>query len=300
MKVLQIEPYQSEKIWGTKYWESFNYGITDKKIGEIWLISAHENGMTTIPEFNISLKQYFDENRQLFGNYKGDFPLLSKIIKANDFLSVQVHPDDVYALEKHNQFGKPESWLILDCPNNAEIIYGHNAKNKNDFLDSIKSNDWKNILNKVKVNKGDFIYVPPGKIHAITPNITVLEIQRSSDITYRLYDYDRLENDKKRELHIEDSLNNISFPDSDDFILRQVNENFFSSKYFSISLKKVTDKGEFILNEKCYWLQATVISGKGKVENTKLKKGDSIIILEPNKKINLYGDLEIVFYWLKK
>ncbi|AVN62649.1 mannose-6-phosphate isomerase [Mesoplasma coleopterae] len=302
MKVIKIDPHFSEKIWGTKNWKSLGYiNKNDKTVGEAWLISAHINGLSYLSEENITLNDFFENNRQYFGNETYmKFPLLSKIINPSKDLSVQVHPNDEYAIQNENDLGKPESWFILECPPNSEIIYGHTAKTKNEFISLVKSNNWNKLLKTEKINKGDFIYVPPGKVHAITAGVKVFELQRSSDVTYRLYDYDRLENGKKRALQIDKSIDNVSLPDNDSYIVKKASGKTFSSNFFSVFIFKSTEHNYFEKYEDAFWVELTVIKGKGIIEGVSLQKGDSAILLGDFRKIKIIGKVEIIFYWIKK
>ena len=143
------------------------------------------------------------------------FPLLTKILDANTNLSVQVHPDDAYAdLHENGELGKTECWYIIDCKEDAEIIYGHNAKTKAEFTEMIENGEWSPLLRRVKIKPGDFFYVPSGTIHALGEGTVVLETQQSSDATYRLYDYDRVDQKGQlRELHIDKSIAVTTIPD---------------------------------------------------------------------------------------
>ncbi|MBM9832937.1 class I mannose-6-phosphate isomerase, partial [Enterococcus faecalis] len=135
------------------------------------------------------------------------FPLLTKILDANDWLSVQVHPDDAYGLEHEGELGKTECWYILHADPGAEIIYGHEAKSREELEDWIKEGCWDKLLTRVPVCTGDFFYVPSGTLHAIGPGIVILETQQSSDTTYRVYDFDRPDDSGQlRPLHIQQSL----------------------------------------------------------------------------------------------
>src|SRR5699024_8282193 len=142
------------------------------------------------------------------------YPLLVKVVDANDDLSVQVHPDDTYAREIEGvPYGKTECWYVLQAEPDAEIVFGHHAKTKNVLNQLMDEGKWDDLLQKKKVEAGDFIYVPSGTIHAIGKGIMILEIQQSSDITYRVYDYDR--KDKQghlRELHLDEAKEVITVP----------------------------------------------------------------------------------------
>ncbi|AKU79331.1 type I phosphomannose isomerase catalytic subunit [Spiroplasma turonicum] len=298
--IIKIEPYFSKKIWGGQKLKDFGYNIGNDNIGEAWVLSAHPNGMSylMLDDKKVSLLDFYNTNRTFFGNYPGEFPILAKIITANDNLSVQVHPTDEYALRKHNSLGKPESWYIIDCEENSKLIYGHSAKNIGEFKKAIEDNKWDSILNKVSIKKGDFLYVEPGKIHAITPNVTLFELQRSSDITYRLYDYDRIDNGKKRELHIEDSLNNIVIPDTMENIITDKKDFNFESEFFSINKINVQEKFTYIKPLDAKWMNFTILSGEGKINNVKLKAGDTAICDSLLEFFEIKGKIEIIFYWV--
>ncbi|AGR40788.1 type I phosphomannose isomerase catalytic subunit [Spiroplasma taiwanense] len=300
-KIIKLSPFFSKKIWGGNKLKELGFNIPSDDIGEAWVISAHENGMSFLKSNkNISFKNFFEENRSLFGNIKGDFPLLSKIITANDFLSVQVHPNDDYAIKKHNSFGKPESWYIIDCPENAKLIYGHNANNLNEFETLIKDKNWNSLLKEISVKKGDFLYVEPGKIHAITPGVIIYELQRSSDITYRLYDYDRVDNEgNARELHIKEIIDNISIPDSKDIIIKANKNLKFNCDFFSIEKIKVSQFLEWKKPENLTWYQFTVLSGNGIINKIDFKTGDSVFCVDKLESLKIEGNLEILISWIE-
>lgn len=308
MKIYKLQPFFSEKIWGGQDLTKYGFQIPENKnIGEAWIISGHDNGMSYINDSEDvnnkkSLKDFFEQNREKFGNYQGVYPLLVKIITPKDALSVQVHPNDEYANRHHNgQLGKPESWYVIDCPKDAHIIYGHSAKTRTEIEEKIRKGEWDQFLTKFPINKGDFVYVEPGKIHAITSNVVVYELQRSSDITYRLYDYDRRDsNNNLRELHIKDALENINVPDTDGYYVANSNKKIFNSQYFSLYKLNAKEESEWICEENPYWLQLTVIEGKGTINNQYFQKGESAIGVEDIEKLIVTGNLEILVSWIRK
>ncbi|QHX35707.1 mannose-6-phosphate isomerase [Spiroplasma sp. TIUS-1] len=305
MNIFKINPSFSERVWGGQKLNSMGYNIPkDKKIGEAWVISAHENGMGFAAEGiwkGKSVKEIFESNRTLFGNVQGSFPLLVKILTPEQNLSVQVHPNDELA-KKHNDFGKPESWYVLDCPDNAKLIYGHTAKTKKELAEMIEKDQWKELLVEVPVKKGDFLYVPPGKIHAVTPNVVVYELQRSSDITYRVYDYGRLENGKPRKLHIEDTIVSTTVPDTNIAIINNATKLIHSNEYFSLYLYETSKETKpFKLIEKTGWLQITVIEGTGKINGVDYILGDCSIACDLNESssLDITGNLKVLISWIK-
>ena len=201
-----------EVVWGgTRIQKEYGYMSNSDHIGEAWLVSANENGLSKVINGKykgLSLKELWDKHREIFGKeLKGVFPLLIKYIDAKDNLSIQVHPNDDYARVVEQQpNGKAESWYILDCDKDSDILIGHNAENKEEFKKYIDNKEWDKLLRIKKIKKGDFFNIPAGTVHAIRKGTLILETQQNSDITYRLYDYDRLQNGKKRELHIKKSI----------------------------------------------------------------------------------------------
>ena len=219
---LFLKPVFKDRIWGgTQLHHVFDYDIPSETTGECWGISAHPHGPCEIvngPLQGQTLDHVWDTHPELFGHFKSkEFPLLTKILDARTDLSVQVHPDDRYAQEvEHVPYGKTECWYVIDAEPGAEIVYGHHAGSPEEFREKVESGDWDALLRKVKVKAGDFFYVPSGTIHAIGGGILILETQQNSDITYRVYDYDRKDADgNARELHIDSSIAVTTYPHQD-------------------------------------------------------------------------------------
>ena len=215
---LLFKPSLKQRIWGgSKIEETFGYPSLNKDIGEAWVASDHPEGKSIIinGEFSgESLGLLLEKCPEWFAHIAiKQFPLLVKILDANDNLSVQVHPDDEYAMSKENgESGKAECWYVIASVPGAEIILGHNAKNASEFRKLSQENKWAELLVPTPANAGDFFFIPSGTVHAIGKGILLLEVQQNSDITYRIYDYDRIGLDgKKRALHFEKALDVIAF-----------------------------------------------------------------------------------------
>ncbi|MEG0124291.1 MAG: type I phosphomannose isomerase catalytic subunit [Malacoplasma sp.] len=299
-KILFLEPYFEDKIWGNDFFLKNNFNVKSSTIGEAFIVSALKNKSSHIINKDISLYDFFNDpkNSYFFNGYNKPYPLLVKIISASDDLSVQVHPDNKYALDKHKMLGKNECWYILDSTPNNSIIYGHKALSKEEIKKFIEQNNW-DFLKSLPISKNDFIYVPAGKIHAIKKGTLIFELQQSSDITYRLYDYNRLENNKKRDLHIEDSLNVITVPDDEIDLIKEGKENSYliNNDFFSLLKVKIfISKTLFI--PLALWLQITVIKGFGKVNGSTIKKYDSFIVAHGTK-LNFVGFIEILVSYIK-
>lgn len=307
--ILKLKPVLQEKIWGgTRLQEAFNYEIPSVNTGECWGISGHENGTNVIENglFNgMTLRQLWNEHRELFDNEEGEeFPLLVKIIDAQDDLSVQVHPDDEYA-KKHEgyAFGKTECWYILDAEPGAELVLGHEANTREELCELIEAEEWDRLFRQVPVEKGNFVYVPSGTVHAIGKGILILEIQQSSDITYRFYDYDRRDaSGNTRDLHIEDSIACSMVPHKDPMLERESwevdsvkVERLIKENYFTVDKWELSGKGTF--NNGTYLLMS-VIDGRGKIKTEggahQLNKGDHFIIPSTVDRYTISGNMTVV------
>jgi mannose-6-phosphate isomerase len=300
-----------ERIWGgDKLKTLFDYEISTQQTGEAWTISAHDNGPSIIkngPLRGKSLLDAWNNHPYLFGkeSREGDFPLLVKILDANENLSVQVHPDDEYARKVENEpYGKTECWYVLDCAEDSEIIFGHRAESKEDFHRRVNAGEWDDLLIKEQVQKGDFFYVPSGTIHAIGKGIVILEIQQSSDITYRVYDYGRKDDDgNPRELHIQSAIDVTNYPHSsdqpkkveseiDDLVsTRLIEEKYFTVHHWQLNGKVSTPlQGPYLL--------VSVIKGSGEIivneQNYPITKGDNLILPATIRQYELTGELEII------
>ena len=284
-----LEPIFHEKIWGgTRLKTNFNYEIPSEKTGECWAISAHKNGDCKVlngEHAGKTLSTLWKDNRELFGNVQGDeFPLLTKILDASDDLSVQVHPDDEYGLQHEGEMGKTECWYILDADADAELIFGHHAQTKEEFINLIEEGKWDDLLRKVKIKKGDFFHVPTGTIHALKKGTLVLETQQSSDTTYRLYDYDRLgDYGMPRPLHLKQSIDVSTIPHVEanlNYETIKVGENvltnFVTCDYFTVSKWDIREM--FTSPHTKPFTLVSVLEGEGSFNDTKIIKGQHFIV----------------------
>lgn len=216
MPVLKLKPACKEYIWGgTRLLTEFHKEYGGSTLAETWELSCHPDGPSTIangPWAGRTLASYIEaEGRQVLGeNCRRflDFPILTKLIDARDNLSIQVHPNNLYALKNEHQYGKTEMWYVVDCKEGAFLYYGFSREvDREEFRRRIQDNTLLEVLNKVYVQKGDVLFIEAGTIHAIGKDILIAEIQQNSNITYRVYDYGRVDkNNKPRDLHIEKAL----------------------------------------------------------------------------------------------
>mgnify|MGYP001607008884 CR=1 FL=1 len=267
--VLKLKPYLSEKIWG---WEK-------------WVLSCHEDGKSTIEE----------------GIYKGqelseilgcgsDFPILNKIIKAEDTLSVQVHPNDDYAKRVENANGKTECWYILEAKEGATLVSGiKKGLNKEKLNQIIKEGKLEDYLQRINIKKGDFIYIPAGTVHAIEAGIKLIEVQQNSNITYRLHDWGR-----GREVHIEKSLDVIDYEGKNKGGKIEKFEKL-ETPYFKVEKIIVSKNYLDTVNESFH--SYTVICGEGiiKTSNEQIElREEETIYISKGIEYTLEGNMELI------
>ncbi|TCS93638.1 mannose-6-phosphate isomerase type 1 [Hazenella coriacea] len=253
-----------------------------------------------------TLDEIWCKYKELFAFKSGDhFPLLVKILDANHDLSVQVHPNDLFAQKLENSpFGKTECWYVLDCESETEVIIGHHATTRDEFKQRVTLGEWEKLLRRIPIKPGDFFYVPSGTIHSIGKGALMLEIQQNSDITYRLYDYDRLDHTGvTRPLQSEKSLLVTTIPDQtispQPFILEKGNlieKRLITSPYFTVYHWTINGKVEQH-HPHHYWL-CTVIQGTGHIQvnpdSYPLTKGDFFILPATIQHYHLEGNLELI------
>lgn len=305
MYPIKFENIYFEKIWGGTGLEKLGKKLPSKNIGERWDIACHENSIGIVS--NGKLKgMKFDELIDKYGESllgkkisKDRFPLLIKLISANDKLSVQVHPDDEYAKNIENDFGKAEAWYVIDAKEGAEIILGTKNCNKAIFEDAIKKQDLEPYLNRISVKKGDMFYVKSGLVHAICEGLIIAEIQQNSDTTYRVYDFGR-----GRDIHVDKALDVIDFTLNGQKVKEVIEKydnyekaNLCKNEFFNIekfiihkNLKCTSDEDRFYLY--------TCVEGSGKVyskeEELKIELGDSFLIPAKLGEYILEGELTLL------
>lgn len=296
---LKFTPIFNEKIWGgNRIKEVFGLNYNMDNCGEAWLISGLKekasvvsNGFLAGNELPELLEIYMDDllGGDNYEKYADNFPLLIKFIDSNDYLSVQVHPDDDMAEKLHKSFGKNEMWYLNKVEPGADIICGFNRNtNKDEFIELLNKNRVKEVLNFMQVASGDVIYVPAGRIHSLGPGILLTEIQQSSDITYRVYDWDRKDKDGKlRELHTEFAVKALdykfyknyktSYPDISDIAVTLCSNDFFTTNLLKLNKPINRDFGlidSFVI----YICQKGKCTLNYNTEKIELNQGEALLI----------------------
>jgi len=307
--LLKFEPILKEKIWGgAKLKNLFNKKSISAKTGESWEISDLENNASVVangPLAGISIQELLKEykaelvGKKVFENFGIKFPLLIKYIDAAENLSIQLHPDDVIAKEKHNSFGKTEMWYIVQADEGAELILGFKEPiSKSQYVELVESNELPQALNRVKVAVGDAFIIPPGLIHAIGEGVVLAEIQQTSDVTYRIYDWDRAaENGEKRELHTDMACEAIDLSSRNRHkISYQSKENasseIISTSYFKTNIVEVKEELTINYAEKDCFVVLMGVEGEVKISMESgnyevLKQGETLLVPASASKIKI-------------
>ncbi|AZB41683.1 mannose-6-phosphate isomerase, class I [Bacillus sp. FJAT-42376] len=302
-------PVFKERIWGGSNLASFGYELPFEQTGECWAFSAHPNGQSTVENGELAgktLGELWEQHRELFGHLPGDrFPLLTKILDANHDLSVQVHPDDGYAMEhEQGELGKTECWYVIDCEEGAELIFGHHARTKEELEQWIDEGTWDQLLRRIPIKKGDFFYVPSGTVHALCKGSVVLETQQNSDTTYRLYDYDRRDaSGSLRELHLDKSKDVITVPHAMDSLNIQIDAvpgkkvtQYVNVNHFTVCKWEIDGEAEFVQDQP--FLLCSVIEGEGTLIKAgmsyRLKKGMHFLVPHAFGDFKLSGSAQLI------
>lgn len=294
---LLFKPIFKERIWGgIKLKEVLNKSFDGSQIGESWELSTVENDISVVANgafeglnLNQLIEKYPTEvlgikSIQYFGN---NFPLLFKFIDAKEDLSIQVHPDDVLAKERHNSFGKTEMWYVMQADDNARLVVGFKDKtNKKEYQEHLENKTLISVLNETPVKAGDAFFLETGTVHAIGAGVLIAEIQQTSDITYRLYDWDRVDaNGVGRELHTDLALDAINFEPTntklDYEIVKNKSVNLVECPFFNTNILQISEKYNWKKTKESFSVlmctegSFTIIMLHFKAE---FKKGDTILI----------------------
>lgn len=318
MYPLKFKKVFKEKIWGGRKLEtllSMELPL-EKNIGESWEVASHKNGMSIVEEGEFSgkpldflLKEYKEKlvGEKVYEKFQDNFPLLIKYLDVNDRLSVQVHPSDEYALRIEGEFGKSESWYIIDASSDAKLIMGlSEGITRDKFQEKVKNKDFSDLFNIISVKKGDFINVNPGLVHASLEGwVLICETQQNSDTTYRIYDFDRLVDGHLRPLHLEKASEVIAFGEKSQISTEEGRVNIIAKgasiqelvrgEYFSID--KIKIMGTYSDKVHNTFTVLSILEGNGKIihkeKEYQFKKGDSYFI-PANLEITLVGQGELL------
>ncbi|WP_446897900.1 type I phosphomannose isomerase catalytic subunit [Clostridium sp. LBM24168] len=306
MYPIRFENLYYEKIWGGRDFELFRDNLPEGKIGESWDVACHPNGMSIISNGKFRGMR-FDElirnqGDKLLGTKinKNRFPLLVKLINATDKLSIQVHPDDEYAGRFENQMGKTEAWYVIEAFSGASLIVGSKEGcTYEQFKNGIYQGNLEAYMNRIHVKKGDVFFIKSGMVHAICEGVILAEIQQNSDITYRVYDYNR-----GRELHIKKALDvaNLKLKAKNNTGIKILRNGYSKtylclSKKFAMELYDVFNEAVGFSDKERFYI-FTCVDGKGDIiydnGTEPVKIGDSILIPASMGKYKLKGKMKLI------
>jgi len=314
---LKFKPIFKNYLWGGRNLEKLNKKLPNGIVAESWEICCHKDGMSVVENGALAGKS-LQEIISIYGEkllgisiqekFKNKFPLIIKFIDANQNLSVQVHPNDYYAkIYENGENGKNEMWYIISCKPGAKIVYGLKENiNKDIFLSSIKRNKINECLNYIEVSQGDCIFVPAGTIHAIGEGIVIAEIQQNSNITYRIYDYDRVDHiGTKRELHIDKAIEVIDFNNTKKYIhnykiIKEKNSIIkckIKSGCFNVDLYHINEEIDQISDNRRFFIYV-VVEGKGNIkyncEAIDIALGDCVLMPGDIGRYSINGDMKLL------
>ena len=315
---LKFQPILKDKIWGgEKLNQYFNKASDSKNLGESWEISTVPNDVSVVGNGELkgkSLQELVndyksnllgDKNWKRFGN---EFPLLIKFIDAKQDLSIQLHPNDELAKKRHNSFGKTEMWYVMQADKDANLIVGFKGEvDKATYLEHLEDNTLTEILNFDTVKEGDTYFIEAGRVHAIGAGVLLAEIQQTSDVTYRVYDWDRVDDEGNgRELHNDIAIDAFDFEMKNDFRIdyqkqKNVSNDMVSCPFFTTNFIELTSELD-IKNTHDYFLIYMCVDGDVEVSTKDYKehisKGETILIPAAVKNFALksvYGKLLEVY-----
>lgn len=299
MYPLKFRPILKERLWGgEKLGEVLGKPINSNITGESWELSAVKGDVSIIANGSLqgtSLQELIDaEKGNLLGTsvserFGSEFPILIKFIDAKKDLSIQLHPNDELAKKRHNSFGKTEMWYVMDADEDAELIVGFNKDvTKQEYARSLESNTLLDLLNYEKVSEGDTFFINTGKIHAIGAGVLLAEIQQTSDITYRVFDFNRKDkNGNLRELHTDQALDAIDYQKKDDFKVNypQVENKanlMVDCPYFKTNFLNLNDELVQDVSQRDSFTIYMCVSGSVEVSNEHgaaiVQKGETVLV----------------------
>lgn len=319
-KIFKFDNIFKSVIWGGNRISEFKGVKTDQeKIGESWELSPMKGAESVVSNGDwkgVALPELIARDgerimgRRLMKRFDGKFPLLIKFIDSADDLSVQVHPDDELAQKRHNSFGKTEMWYSI-APSEGAYLYAGFRKPVDParYKEMIADGTLIDHLRKYYTSPGDFFFLPAGRVHSIGKGNLLLEIQEASDITYRIYDYDRRDKDgKPRQLHVEESVEAVNFNDVSDPVVpnfRSDKEGVMpinSCRYFATELVTVTDSLPLPLPADSFSILICIdggcnISTADGEENT-MSRGETLLVSSDAGKVTLSGDAKVILAYV--
>jgi mannose-6-phosphate isomerase len=324
---LKFKPRVKERIWGgqaiaAKKGKAAGRLAKDKLYGESWDLSSVKGDVSVVANGFLKgnnleeiIEVYMGElvGEQNFERYGLEFPLLIKYLDCNDKLSVQVHPDDALAEERHNSFGKTEAWYVVDCKEGAAIYLGFKDLNltREEYIAAVAESRLEGLLNKVEVKPGDTFFIPAGTVHALGAGLEVVEVQQTSDITYRIYDWDRVDAEgNSRELHTALAVDAIDFEADAELLHRKYDlqrggeAKVIESNYFTMVLHDVAGSKSFDHSALDSFVVYIALNGSVRIiadgNEEELNEGEVILIPAETNEVIIEGNAKLMEVYIDK
>lgn len=324
---IKFKPRVKERIWGghailKKKGRATCRMAKDKLYGESWDLSSVKGDISVVANGFLKgnnleeiIEVYMGElvGEKIFEQYGLEFPLLIKYLDCNDKLSVQVHPDDTLALERHNSFGKTEAWYVVDCKPGASIYLGFKDLNlsREEYIAAVAESRLEELLNRVEVHPGDVFFIPAGTVHALGAGLEVVEVQQTSDVTYRIYDWDRVDAEGKgRELHTSLAVDAIDFEADAELLHRKYDlkkggeAKVIDCNYFTMTLHDVAGRKELERSALDSFVVLIALNGSVRIiadnQEEMLSEGEVILIPAEVNDITIEGDAKLMEVYINR
>ena len=324
---IKFKPRVKERIWGgqailKKKGKAAGRLAKDKLYGESWDLSSVKGDISVVANGFLKgnnleeiIEVYMGElvGEKIFERYGLEFPLLIKYLDCNDKLSVQVHPDDALAEERHNSYGKTEAWYVVDCQPDAAIYLGFKDLNitREEYIAAVSESRLEPLLNRVPVKPGDIFFIPAGTVHALGAGLEVVEVQQTSDVTYRIYDWDRVDaNGKGRELHTSLAVDAIDFEADAELLHRKYDlakggeAKVIECNYFTMTLHNVDGMKELDRSMLDSFVIYIALNGSARIiadgEVETLEEGEVILIPAEVSEITIEGSAKLMEVYIDK
>lgn len=303
-KIYRIKPVFEERMWGGQHLiEKYHYQTELKNIAESYCCIAIPNHLDCdVIDTGDKLSDFYHQNRELFGSDTDDIPIRLTVESVMDNMSVQIHPEDEYALEHFHQYGKPGGILYLEGTP-TDLLLGHHAKTKEEFIQWNETRQFDKLFRFVDYVPGDFIHIPANTLHSFRIRGIMIAFARNSDVTLRLYDYDRMDpkTGKPRKMHVKEVYENVTIPDDQIFPTRgRIVEQgalthtvyYDAPGEYTAGRVQVKEKASFALDE-FYFLFC--VNGGGTVNGQRFQMGDVLFVPQKFGPIDLAGDMDFVY-----
>lgn len=311
MYPLKFHPILKERLWGgTKLKDVLHKPIESDITGESWELSGVVGDISIVSNGELSgtsLQELIEDRaEELLGKsvverFGKEFPILIKFIDAKKDLSIQLHPNDELAKKRHNSLGKTEMWYVMDADDDANLIVGFNRDvSREEYIESLENDSLLSLLNYEQAGKGDTFFINTGKVHAIGAGVLLAEIQQTSDITYRIFDFNRKDkNGNLRELHTEQALDAIDYKKKDDFKVDYGSDvNIVNAMvdclYFKTDYLHLTEDWHQDVSKRDSFTILMCVSGSARIANENaavdIKKGETVLVPAESESLSIITD----------